>query len=173
MNKKTTCCPKPLPKAGEHFNYNDIEFVALGEEQGGILAVTAELVSDEMPFNKNRSNDWRKSTLRQFLNEEYIKNFNKDDLLPFVSDLTADDGMKDYGTSEDLIALLSDNLYRKHRDNIPKYDTWVWSITPYSCLPSYASYVRFVNTDGTLGSNSAINASGVAAACIFNPSIFE
>lgn len=167
------CTKNPLPKAGEHFEYNGIEFVALGEEQGGILAVVAELAADDIPFDKNRSNDWRKSTLRKFLNEEYIKKFNRGDLLQFVSDLTSDDGMKDYGTSEDFIALLSDNLYRKYRENFPKYGTWVWSITPYSCLPSGAYYERVVDTDGSLSSSNAHYGSGIPAACIFNPSIFE
>lgn len=93
------------PTAGEHFNYNGIEFVALGEEQGGLLAVVAHELDKEYAFDKDNCNDWRKSTLRRYLNEEYIKNFDKADLLPLVSDLTTDSGQKDYGTSEDYIAL--------------------------------------------------------------------
>jgi len=81
--------------------------------------------------------------------------------------------MDDYGTSEDYIALLSDNLYRKYRKVMPKYDTWVWTITPYSCLPGNASGERIVNTGGSLTIRYAIHANGVAPACIFNPSIFE
>ena len=41
------------------------------------------------------------------------------DLLPFVSDLTSDDGMKNYGTAEDYVFLLSCDLYRKYREQIP------------------------------------------------------
>ena len=104
---------KKVPAAGEHFNYNDIEFVALGEEQGGLLAVVAHELDKEYAFDKDNKNDWRKSSLREFLNEEYIKQINRGDLLPFVSDLTADDGTTDYGTSEDYIFMLSDNLRRK------------------------------------------------------------
>ncbi len=161
------------PSAGEHFFYNGIEFVALGEEQGGILAVVAERLEERMAFDKNNKNDWRSSTLREYLNSEYINNFDTDDLLPFVSDLTSDDGMTDYGTSEDFVALLSDNLYRKYRKFMPQYDTWVWTITPWSCNPGNAYYERFVNTSGALSNNNAIDGTGVAPACIFNPSIFE
>lgn len=161
------------PSAGEHFFYNGIEFVALGEEQGGILAVVAERLEERMAFDKNNKNDWRSSTLREYLNGEYINNFDTDDLLPFVSDLTSDDGMTDYGTSEDFVALLSDNLYRKYRKFMPQYDTWVWTITPWSCTPGNASYERFVSTSGALTSSLAYTAYGVAPACIFNPSIFE
>lgn len=161
------------PSAGECFVYNGIEFVALGEEQGGILAVVAERLEERMAFDKNNKNDWRSSTLREYLNGEYINNFDTDDLLPFVSDLTSDDGMTNYGTSEDFVALLSDNLYRKYRKFMPQYDTWVWTITPWSCTPGYAHYERSVNTSGALTYNSASDGGGVAPACIFNPSIFE
>ena len=161
------------PSAGEHFFYNGIEFVALGEEQGGILAVVAERLEERMAFDKNNKNDWRSSTLREYLNGEYINNFDTDDLLPFVSDLTSDDGMTDYGTSEDFVALLSDNLYRKYRKFMPQYDTWVWTITPWSCTPGYAGHERLVKTSGALISNYAYYGNGVAPACIFNPSIFE
>ena len=161
------------PSAGEHFFYNGIEFVALGEEQGGILAVVAERLEERMAFDKNNKNDWRSSTLREYLNGEYINNFDTDDLLPFVSDLTSDDGMTDYGTSEDFVALLSDNLYRKYRKFMPQYDTWVWTITPWSCHPGYANVERNVNTSGALNLGNASNGDGVAPACIFNPSIFE
>ena len=161
------------PSAGEHFFYNGIEFVALGEEQGGILAVVAERLEERMAFDKNNKNDWRSSTLREYLNGEYINNFDTDDLLPFISDLTSDDGMTDYGTSEDFVALLSDNLYRKYRKFMPQYDTWVWTITPWSCIPGYADNERIVNTSGALNGYNASNGSGVAPACIFNPSIFE
>ena len=161
------------PQAGEHFFYNGIEFVALGEEQGGLLAVAAERLEDEMAYDEDGSNDWRKSSLRKYLNEEFVKNFDKGDLLPFVSDLTSDDGMTDYGTSEDFVALLSDNLYRKYRKFMPKYDTWVWTITPWSCHPGTADSERGVGTSGALSVSYAIGALGVAPACLFNPEIFQ
>ena len=166
MTKKNT------PQAGEHFNYNGIEFVALGEEQGGILAVVAKCLDNEMKFDKNDCNNWRKSTLRRYLNEEYIKNFNKADLLPFVSDLTTDSGQKDYGTSEDYIALLSCDLYRKYREVMPKYDTWIWTLTPWHIFPSYAYDVRTVYQTGSVSSYGACYSLGVAPACIFNPELF-
>ena len=162
-----------VPQAGERFTRGGIEFVALGMEQGGVLAVAAKRLEDEMAYDEDGCNDWRKSSLRKYLNEEFVKNFDKGDLLPFVSDLTSDDGMTDYGTSEDFVALLSDNLYRKYRKFMPKYDTWVWTITPWSCLPGDASSERVVSTSGALHGAYAISALGVAPACIFNPAIFK
>lgn len=162
-----------MPAAGEHFTRGGIEFVALGMEQGGLLAVVAKRLEDEMEYDESGSNDWRKSSLRKYLNEEFIKNFESGDLLPFVSDLTSDDGMTDYSTSEDYVALLSDNLYRKYRKFVPQYDTWVWTITPWSCNPGYANSERFVDTSGALDSYIAYDGYGVAPACIFNPAIFK
>ena len=162
-----------LPQAGERFVRGGIEFVALGMEQGGVLAVAAKRLEDEMAYDEDSCNDWRKSSLRKYLNEEFVKNFDKGDLLPFVSDLTSDDGMTDYGTSEDFVALLSDNLYRKYRKFMPQYDTWVWTITPWSCHPGYANGERYVSTSGALGINLANYGYGVAPACIFNPEIFK
>lgn len=162
-----------VPQAGERFTRGGIEFVALGMEQGGVLAVAAKRLEDEMAYDENGCNDWRKSSLRKYLNEEFVKNFNKGDLLPFVSDLTSDDGMTDYGTSEDFVALLSDNLYRKYRKFMPKYDTWVWTITPWSCHPGHASFERLVSASGALSNGYALSSYGVAPACIFNPEIFK
>ena len=74
--------------------------------------------------------------------------------------------MTDYGTSEDFVALLSDNLYRKYRKFMPQYDTWVWTITPWSCTSGSANYERPVTTSGALSGSGAINGYGVAPACI-------
>lgn len=170
---QTKAAPRKAPAAGERFNYKGVEFVALGEEQGGILAIVAEPLEDEMPFDEDNCNDWRKSTLRRYLNEEYIKNFDKAGLLPLVSDLTTDSGQTDYGTSEDYIAVLSCDLYRKYREYVPKYNNWVWTLTPWHIHPSDASCARIVYTDGSLRDYGAYNSYGVAPACLFNPSIFE
>jgi len=155
-------------RSGERFEFCGFEWVLLGDEQSGKLAVMADII-DEYPFDKNNKNDWRKSSLRAELNEKFIKKLDTSALLPFVSDLTADDGLKDYGTSEDLVFLLSCDLYRKYRAVMPKYNTWVWTITPYSTLPSYANYERVVYTGGTLYGLDATHSLGAAAACLFNP----
>lgn len=164
-----------LPKPGTHFDYKGMEFIALNAEQGGLLAVAAQTLPNEMAFDEDDCNDWRSSTLREYLNKEYINNFNDEDLLPFVSDLMADNGMKDYGTCEDKLAILSDAHYRAYREYIPEYDkTFVWSITPWSCLLSNAYIERVVHSrTGSISNNGASYTNGVAPACIFNPKIFE
>lgn len=161
------------PKPGEQFEYNGIKFTALGEEQGGLLAIVSELLEDEMSLDENNLNDWRTSSLREHLNGEYLEQFNRGDLLPFVSDLIADDGMKNYGTAEDYVFLLSCDLYRKYRGFVPRFNNWWWTLTPWTCNPSLASFARVVYSSGEVGSHSAYNDYGVAPACLFNPKIFE
>lgn len=160
-------------KPGEQFEYNGIKFTALGEEQGGVLAIVSELLEDEMPLDESNKNDWRTSSLRKYLNGEYLEQFNRGDLLPFVSDLTSDDGMKDYGTAEDYVFLLSCDLYRKYRESVPRFNNWWWTLTPWTCSPSYADGARIVHSSGGVSDNGAYNGGGVAPACLFNPKIFE
>lgn len=172
---KTTAPTKPVkyPSPGEHFTYNGLEHVILGEEQGGVLAIRAEALDEEKPFDKNNKNDWRIASLRVDLNENEIKNYNKGDLLPFVSDLTADNGDKSYGTCKDYLFVLSCDLIRKYRDLLPKYKTYdIVTLTPWTCGTS-AYYVRYLNSYGYLNYYYACISHGVAPACLFNPSIFE
>ena len=70
-----------FPKPGEQFEYNGIKFTALGEEQGGVLAIVSELLEEEMPLDESNKNDWRTSSLRKYLNGEYLEQFNRGDLL--------------------------------------------------------------------------------------------
>lgn len=163
-----------IPKPGEQFEYNNIKFTALGEEQGGVLAIVSELLEKEMPFNESNKNDWRTSLLREYLNGEYLEQFNRGDLLPFVSDLTADDGMRNYGTAEDYVFLLSCNLYRKYRESVPRFNNWWWTITPWTCNPGYMNFMRIVvHSIGTVDLSHACSNNGVAPACLFNSKIFE
>ena len=162
-----------IPKPGTRFDYNGMSFIVLGKEQGGILAVQEKPLGEEMPFDEKDSNDWRSATLRKYLNEEHIKKFNKGDLLPFVSDLTADDGLKEYGTSEDYIFLLSCDLYRKYRPYMPRHNNWIWTITPWSCTPEQAHIMRTVHSNGKLYGDHSSEYNAVAPACLFKPSVFQ
>lgn len=165
--------PVKYPSPGEHFTYNGLEHVILGEEQGGILAIRAEALDKEKPFDKNNKNDWRISSLRVDLNENEIKNYSKGDLLPFISDLTADNGDKSYGTCKDYLFVLSCDLIRKYRDLLPKYKTDdIVTLTPWTCGTN-AHNVRYLGSGGDLYNDYASNSLGVAPACLFNPSIFE
>lgn len=157
-------------KDGEHFMYHGIEFIRLGLEQGGVLCMTAKLIAEE-PFDHNGGNEWTKSRARKKLNIEFLSLMDENDLLPFESDLTADNGDTAYGKCVDKIGILSCDLYRKYRKIVPLFDEWMWTCTPLHCgTPSYprnAYAVRRVAPNGIMNIGHPVLPSGLAPACIF------
>lgn len=157
-------------KDGEHFMYHGIEFIRLGLEQGGVLCMTTKPIAEEA-FDPNGCNNWAKSRARNKLNTEFLSLMDENDLLPFESDLTADNGDTAYGKCVDKIGILSCDLYRKYRKIVPLFDEWMWTCTPWHCGTPYsgrAIHVRLVFSDGTLHSYIAHIAVGLAPACIFH-----
>lgn len=141
-------------KRGARFTYAGVEWVKLDDTDGGALALAAEPVFERV-FDEENCNDWRKSSLRRELNGPFLdaliaEGADRAAFLDIESDLTADDGMTDYGTATDKIALISDGLYRKFRALIPKIGCWWWTLTPWTCDPEYSSYVRYVTSSGAM-----------------------
>lgn len=162
-------------EGGDHFFYRGIRFVRLGEEQGGILCMTAQ-VWKEAAFDEDGCNNWRKSSVRKLLFSEFLKSPDKGDLLLYRSDLTADNGDTAYGKWNDYIGLLSCDLYRKYREFIPLYDKRIWTCTPTHCgtlSSGNPSGVRLVGPDGTFYCGGAFNSYGIAPVCIFKKEIFQ
>ena len=164
-------------KAGDHFEYKGIEWVCLdvlptlGALRKGVFAISAKTIAN-MPFNdeyEDGCNNWRTSSLRKWLNSEFLdKNFDKGALLANFSTLTADNGDDKYGFVEDYVTLIDCDQYRKYRKFMPKYDNWIWTLTPRSCDVGSASYVRLIHPSGELYVSSANYTHGVAPACLFN-----
>ena len=91
---------------------------------------------------------------------------NEKDFLIIETDLTADDGLKDYGTSKDKISLMTADLYRKNKHLLKPTEDWWWLATPNSCLASHANYVRSVTSLGILGNDNSSNGGyGVRPLC--------
>ena len=156
--------------SGARFTYAGVEWVKLYDTDGGALALSAEPVF-ERAFDEENCNDWRKSSLRRELNGPFLdaliaEGADRAAFLDLESDLTADDGMTDYGTATDKIALISDGLYRKFRALIPKIGCWWWTLTPWTCDPEYSYLVRSVNSSGALDNSIAYDGDdGVRPLC--------
>lgn len=146
-------------------------------ENGGTLCVATDIV-EYKPFDRGNNNNWEESSLRKELNSAFLKalceemkaqGLDPEAIMEHEQDLTADDGLKDYGTSKDKVFLLTEEQYRKYRQYIKKLEDWWWLITADSPVNNYA---RPVNTDGTLGgSNACHGGNGVRPACEFSSSI--
>lgn len=146
-------------KPGDRFMYGGVEWVKFEDIGAGTLCLAAEPVF-RRAFDEENCNDWRKSSLRRELNGAFLdalvaEGADRAAFLDWESDLTADDGMTDYGTAVDKIALRSDALCRKYREITPPVDEWCWNLTPWTCDASYSYYVRFVGSSGAMNWNSA------------------
>lgn len=158
-------------KPGMKFKYKGIDFICLNIINGNYLAITAECWCIKR-FNEKYGdgcNNWEKSTLRRFLNEDVLdEHFNTEHLMKQTSDLVADNGDKAYGTCEDYITLITCDQYRKYRDYVPHFEECMWTLTPWRCDTGYASGVRFVYPKGAFSSDYAYYTRGVAPVCLFN-----
>lgn len=162
-------------KPGDHFYYNDIEFVCLDiTDSGDYFAITADIYNKKMFSEQDNdgSNNWAISDLREWLNYVFYNSvFAPNHLVKTISDLTADNGDTEYGVCEDFVTLLSCDQYRKYRKLMPKYDKSVWTLTPWSCTVGYSTFVRFVGPSGAFYVLSAAYSDGVAPVCTFNHTI--
>lgn len=139
---------------GARFLYGGVEWVKFEDIGAGTLCLAAEPVFLRA-FDEENCNDWRKSSLRRELNGAFLdalvaEGADRAAFLDWESDLTADDGMTDYGTATDKIALRSDALCRKYRDITPHVDAWCWNLTPWTCDASHSCCVRRVLSSGAL-----------------------
>lgn len=141
-------------KPGDRFMYGGVEWVKFEDIGAGTLCLAAEPVF-RRAFDEENCNDWRKSSLRRELNGAFLdalvaEGADRAAFLDWESDLTADDGMTDYGTAVDKIALRSDALCRKYREITPPVDEWCWNLTPWTCDASYSYSVRDVDSSGAV-----------------------
>ena len=140
---------------GQVFTAGGFNWLVIEHNQEGTLALMEKCLKDAA-FDEENSNDWRQSSSRRYLNENFLQalednGLDPDDIIETEVDLTADDGLKDYGTSRDKVFLLTADMYRKNRDVIEPIDDWWWLITPYSTpTAGYAHFVRSVYSDGGL-----------------------
>ena len=148
-------------KPGDIFAFAGLRWVKLEEVAEGTKVIAAGKVEDQA-FDTEDRNNWKESTLGEYLNNDFLEYLYdegaaEEDFLTVVSDLTSNDGLKDYGTSEDKIALITCDDYRKYRSLIPMLASWWWTITPWSCNPSHSYSVCNVSTSGALNSYYAHN----------------
>lgn len=178
MTKITTLHP------GEHFMFKNFEWVCLdpNHPDGGVLAITAKpwakdvkfCPSDKFTDERGNWNNYRTSNVRGILSDMANSVFGGKGLLAHTVDLVADNGDRAYGTVKDTVFILTCDEYRKYRDYIPNYDSWIWTATPWYCGDKdsdtgCAYYVCSVCAEGRLEENDACDSGAVATACILNP----
>lgn len=159
-------------RQGERFTLDGVEFVKLDETTMGAFVLTANVLSDNCPFESEE--DARKEGVNNFCGSHIAKEMERwlrdqhkaifDATLERPIDLTTMDGMTDYGTPLAVVRLLTIDDYRKYRRFIPLTSRPFWLATgrttkssPYSDTDS-AYYIR---TGGTVD-NSYVYYAGFA-----------
>ncbi|MEG0900273.1 MAG: DUF6273 domain-containing protein [Oscillospiraceae bacterium] len=178
---KTTTVQLDTVIAGERFVYGGLEFVVLEHTAYGTVAIAANCVCAR-PFDNWNSgnethNDWGTSTLKKWLNDEFLKvllqeGATESAFSPMIFDLTAKDGSDEYETDGSKVGLLDVGNYMEYRRLLPcVYIKW-WLIAPNSTETSDHSYnARSVDPIGTLNATSPCFSSvGVRPLCTLQSS---
>lgn len=141
---------------GTVFPYAGEKWVALEHDPAGrTLCLRLDLIPDK-PFDENNCNNFALSSSKAWMNGPYLDNLidavkGPHAFLATELDLTADDGLKDYGACTVTIFSLTVDQYRRNRDVIPNADDWWWLSTATSTAANgYEHSARRVGGDGTL-----------------------
>ena len=172
--------------AESRFTYGGMEWVVLEHNllKKAVLVLAADVLKTEsgetqyMPFDEENKNDFAASSVRAFLNGDFLEELaaagaDKEAFLPLALDLTSDDGLKDYGIDRVTIGIYTDQIYREFRNIIPPASDWHWTATPFSTARNgYEHLVRSVYSSGALNNNSAYYGSwGVRPLCVLKSDI--
>lgn len=150
-------------RRGDTFALAGINWKVLKElepaHSGAVQNYFCEAAEDifQEPFDENGNNNWNNASLRERLNGDFLDALEKEHpgilefIVPTYRDLTADDGLTDYGACLDKVTMLTADEYRETRDLHPAPEHWRWLITPDGTpASSGTSFVRFVYSGGSL-----------------------
>ncbi len=160
---------------GDTVKIGEYELVVL-EQSGDTTALICKEFVKNSTFGDNNNYDGSKvDKLCQEFGTKLAKIVGEDNVILHTVDLTADDGLKDYGSVKRFASLLTTGRYRRYVYTLDKYvpKDWWWLATPYStarhendswakCV-SPSGYINVVNYDGSRG---------VRPFCILNSNIF-
>lgn len=136
----------------QEFTMGGIAWTVIQTGESWVKCIASECV-EERAFDEGNKNDFAASSLRAYLNGEFLRRLIKAGapegmFEEFTIDLTADDGLKNYGSDRVRIGLITCEEYRLLRDNIPPLpNDWWWTATPDSPINPF---VRYVLSGGTL-----------------------
>ena len=152
----------------QEFTMGGIAWTVIQTGADWVKCIASKCV-EERAFDEENKNDFAASSLRAYLNGEFLRRLIKagapEEMFEYFNiDLTADDGLKSYGGDRVRIGLITCEEYRLLRGNIPALpDCWWWTATPDSPINNF---VRSVYSDGSLSYVGACSgSSGVRPLC--------
>ncbi len=161
---------------GEPFKIGEYEFFVLEHLENGTAVMLKDFLKDDETFGGSNNYDGSNVDKKCIdFGNKIASLVGKDNLIEHTVDLTADDGLKDYGTINRKMSLLTANLYRKYVEliDLHKIDKWWWLATALSTPKHKIEYsVKCVSPGGYFNSNRYCNNGGVRPFCILKSNIF-
>lgn len=146
---------------GTIFPYAGQRWIVLEHDASGRTLCLTENIVESRAFDEDNRNNFAEASSNRYLNGAFLDNLieatgGSHAFLSHELDLTTDDGLKDYGTCNVTIFLLTVDQYRRNRDIIPNADDWWWLSTAVSTASNgYEHSARVVRADGALDWGSA------------------
>lgn len=161
---------------GDTVKIGDYELIIL-EQSGDTTAVIFKDFIESCTFGD--SNNYDGSKVDKLCNKfatNLAKIIGEDNVIQHTVDLTADDGLKDYGSVKRFASLLTTELYRRYVYTLDKFNpnAWWWLATPYSTpTHDHTSWVKCVSPSGFISTDTYLcGGNGVRPFCILNSNIF-
>lgn len=161
---------------GEVFKISDRKFVVLGHFEDETAAISKDVI-ETMSFGSN--NNFNGSDVDAWCEsfaEDLANTVGERNLVLHTVNLTSDDGLKDYGTIQRRVSLLTADQYRTYVDILDQHkpDSWWWLATPFSTARHDNDlWVKCVSPSGCFNyGNGFSDDNGVRPFCILKSTIF-
>lgn len=161
-------------KPGTRFTYGKHNCMVLDHLEQGTLC----MVMDRVKCKFGQNNNYAESELKEYLNGSYLDNWLNNgacftDFVEIEVDLTANDGLDDYGKCRCFLAPRTCEQHRKYRKLIPNPDGLEWTVTAYSTESNgFSGIACLVSSAGALYISTGVHfANGVRPLFILNPSV--
>ncbi len=170
-----------LSDDGKIAKIGDYEFIVLKKNEETVELLLKDTL-ENVQFD-SESNNFAESSIREYLNEfadKLAEIIGEENIVEHTVDLTADDGLKCYGSCECKVSLLTAQMYREHVYTIDEFkiDKWWWLATAYSTSKhDDIEWVKCVSPRGDFSCDSYFsyydcNCIGVRPFCILKSNIF-
>lgn len=130
----------------------DREYIVCEHTSEGTMLLLKDLYRNSEKFGSN--NNYNGSNVDKLCEEfadELANIVGAENIVTHTVDLTADDGLRDYGTIERRVSIFTANQCRKYVDILDKHklDKWWWTATAYS-TPKHddSTWVKCVSPSG-------------------------
>ena len=161
---------------GKTAKLGEFEVVVLehGAETTAVILKDLYKESEEFGKNNNFDGSYADEHCKEF-EKKLAKIIGSENIIEHKVDLTADDGLKCYGTVRRKVSLLTADLYRRYVYILDEYnpEKWWWLATPWSTPKhGYSSTVKCVAPSGIINYRDGYCDYGVRPFCILKSSIF-